>query len=197
MKALIGTASLAVVCALSLHGAIVLIVDVSNPNAVTFTSTTSFATSGTVFAPSDSSDGVDLLGFFKSDVGVLPSGTFLSSSLTPSGTSGAFNNWSPDNQSGSTRDLNLWNSVGGAGSMQFDSSVRAFTGQASINMALLGYTSFLPSAGASGNILNGYSAINDGNTIGQWSVVPEPQTYAMLAGLGLVGFATVRRMVKK
>jgi hypothetical protein len=134
--------------------------------------------------------GVDLISYFTAPVG---SAFGVTGTLTPAGTTAAYNAWFPDNllNGDSLVDMNLF--VAGSPQLQnFVTSSPAFTGTATINLSSL--LAELPATGTSGYIYSGYSR-STGQIIGEWVVVPEPSVEAQLA-LGAVvfaGLALVRR----
>jgi hypothetical protein len=105
----------------------------------------------------------------------------------------SYDSWFLHNFSGLVVDLNLW---GGAAENQiFTTGTAAFTGAAAGN--LTAYGAVLPSPGSRGDIVVGLSGVGSNAKIGEWSVVPEPRQYAMIAGLGLVGFGLWRRRANR
>jgi hypothetical protein len=168
--------------AASLHAQLPqLLVNTLNPLAITFTA------SGESSAINLSEDmlngGLNLLGFFAEAPGSSISSGATSSDLMPYSQPSAADPAGAITQaesSGTT--LYLW----GSGTADFVTSQPAFTGEAVFSLSNpAGY-------GAGGEL----RSVSTGDLIGTWSVVPEPQTYAMIAGLGLAGFAAVRRMRK-
>ena len=166
---------------------VLLLLDVSDPLAVKITTTsnaplTSEINLTTLF------DGVTLLGFFTS-LPIATSGSLgASSSLLPMlNVPPAYDSWATD-ESG----LNLYRDDQGTSPSQiFDSAVRAFTGQATVNLAGLP----LPSAGDQGDIKTGFGVDPEPTILGQWQVIPEPETWGMvsLALLGVAGVIFRRR----
>ena len=167
---------------------ILLSINTSNPTAVTITATGNFASINEFNRKT--SDGIDLLQFFISSNSF--SSTSVTGSLTPSG--GGSNPYSQalqDSYSGSGVDLNLLN--GFSNPQNFSTTTPAFTGTATLDLS--SYSSDLPAAGASGNILDGWKYINSGGIIGKWSVVPEPSAYALF-GIGAFVLLIVARCRK-
>ena len=134
--------------------------------------------------------GVDLISYFT--VAPAAAAGTVTGTLTSTGTSGAYNEWFPDNLTVANNvDLNLY--VTTTSQVQnFSASSPAFAGTAIINLSTL--LANLPSTGAGGNIYSGYSQ-SPGTLIGRWVVVPEPSVEAQLAlgAVVLAGLALVRR----
>jgi hypothetical protein len=164
----------------SAQAAVVLTFD---PVTATFTSTT--ANSLVDIANAQSSLGISLDGFFTS----VPfeqridadSSTLISTLNIFQKLDTAEANFS----GGGTNDLNLWGS-GGNNRLTFATTSRAFTGGLTIS-GLNAFSAQLPALGTTGDIYVG-DPTNPGSVIGQWQVVPEPSTFALLglAGLGLL-----------
>lgn len=160
------------------RAAVLLSIDTSNPSAVTITATGNFSSINE--NNRKTSDGIDLLQFFISSNSF--NSTSVSGSLTPSGGgSSSYSQAFQDSYSGSAVDLNLLS--GSSSPQNFSTTTPAFTGTATLDLS--SYSSALPAAGASGDILDGWKYINSGVVIGKWSVVPEPSTYALF-GMGAV-----------
>ena len=165
---------------------ILININQGNPSAVQFTATVnnSFANDSSQF----NTFGVDLINYFTA---ATAAGGFVTGTLTPAGTSVAYDTWSPDNlHFGNNVDLNLYNNST-VQVQTFSTSSRAFTGTAIISLS--GYN--LPATGASGNIYSGDARSPGGVIIGTWTVVPEPPVTAQLAmgAMVLAGLAFVRR----
>jgi hypothetical protein len=171
------------------HAAVILDVDVSDPMAVVFTTTTAFAQ--TTVQMADSRDGFVLASFFSGNTG----------SLSDTLDSGAFNVF--DSAAGTTRqpmdgiyvdtfqnltldDLNIFETDNGGFDMYFLDTGTALTGSASHDLSAL---NGFPTLGTVGPVFAGSGGIS---TIGQWRIVPEPSTAALTA-LGLVGLVARRR----
>lgn len=174
--------------------AVLLIVDVGNPAAVTVT-----ATDG---KPSDSEsatwtfDGIVLLSFFIGDIGTPGGQLDAASTLKPSGSRETYNVWDGDNFStsgGQAFDLNLHFNNLVDDPQNFDTAQPAFTGTAVLDLSAL--SALLPAAGIGGSILSGYSDLVTGPVIGEYTVVPEVSAGAQagLFGLGAAGLLLLRR----
>jgi len=165
---------------------ILLNINEANPSAVQFTATVnhSFVNDSSQY----NTFGVDLINYFTAST---TAGGSVTGTLTPAGTSAAYNTWFPDNlHFGNNVDLNLFN--GSTVQQQtFTTSSPAFTGTAIINLS--GYN--LPATGANGNIYSGDARSPGGVIIGTWTVVPEPPVTAQFAlgAMVLAGLAFVRR----
>jgi len=131
---------------------------------------------------------VDLAGYFTSAVGTT--GSPISGTLTPAGTTAAYNNWFTDDLSTSNVDVNLY--VNSSVQLQnFSTSSPAFSGSATIDLS--SFLAELPATGTIGPIYSGYSR-DAGVVIGYWQVVPEPSSLAqlVLSGLALSGILAWR-----
>ena len=177
------------VAALPAAGQSVLIsINQANPAAVTFTTTglNSFANSS-VF----NLFGVDLVSYFTIAPTIVSAG--VAGTLTPAGTTTAYTQWIPDNQTlASFLDLNLYD-TSNPQAQTFVAGNPAFTGVATINLSSL--LADLPSTVAGhGNIYSG-NISSPGVLIGTWVVVPEPSVEAQLAlgAMVIAGLALVRR----
>lgn len=193
-KISLGSCSTALVLAAGLFAAtlpaagqsILININEANSSAVLFTATVnnSFANDSSQY----NTFGVDLINYFTASTSA---GGTVTGTLTPAGTSVAYNTWFPDNlHFGNNVDLNLYNSST-AQLQTFSTSSSAFTGTAIINLS--GYN--LPATGASGNIYSGDARSPGGVIIGTWTVVPEPPVTAQLAlgSIVLAGLAFIRR----
>lgn len=180
-------------------GQMVLVINESNPAAVTITATganSAVSSSGTYYY-----DGIDLLGFFKNS-GTPPTDTpVVSSSLGAMVTPLAYTIWSSDKLDGTGRyPLDLWRD-GAAVTQEFLSGQQAFSGSATIDLGA--WTSLLPAPGSTGSVIAGYSGTYFGGyagapVIGGWTVVvPEPREVVAVAAGVLSGFAGWRRWAKR
>lgn len=174
--------------------AVLLVVDVGNPAAVTVT-----ATGG---KPSDSDsatwtfDGIVLLSFFTGDIGTPGGQLDAVSTLKPSGSRETYDVWDGDNFStsgGQAFDLNLHFHNLVEDPQNFDPAQTAFTGAAVLDLSALSV--LLPAPGTGGSILSGYSDLVRGPVIGEYAVVPEisPGAQAGVFGLGAAGLLLLRR----
>jgi hypothetical protein len=181
------------VCALDAGFApvqVLIEVNVSNPAAVTFAAT------GNNSLINDSTamgiDGVDLLAFFS---GMESQQGGVSGNLTPPNQNDiAFNSWAADYYTSGypiCNDLNLYNN--GGNPQIFSTGAPALTGAGTVDLSA--YAAFLPSPGAIGDIAAGSFGQGSMGVIGQWQVVPEPATLAMLAMGGAVMLIRRRRTV--
>jgi hypothetical protein len=160
---------------------VVLNIDISNPSAVTITGLPVPLESDT-FDGFDEILGVDLLGFFTSDVGSL-SGS-ASGNLIPSGTSTiAYDSYRSDNYSGDYLDLNLFTAGDDRDLQTFINNQPPFTGTLTLDLSSL--SAYFPTAGTQGIIESANSfKSGDNSAIGLWSVTaestPEPSTCALM-----------------
>jgi hypothetical protein len=167
---------------------ILININQANPSAVQFTTT-----GANSFVASSVSNlfGVDLISYFTASV--VSSGGVATGTLTPAGTTSAYNQWVPDTLHAlNNADLNLY--VTTTSQIQtFTNSIPAFTGTAIVNLSSL--FASLPATGASGNIYSGDAHSQGGLLIGRWTVVPEPSVEAQLAlgAMVFAGLALVRR----
>ncbi len=177
--------------------AILLEIDISDPSAVTFTATSNNASSDSSL--NASSNGFTIEGFFLSNPTVDYIDGNVTGTLSPvTGTTqtyaiaGTFDYLSGTETFGPGNDLNVTaNGNAGSNSQVFSTSSTAFTGTAVMDLS--SYVANLPLAGASGSIYPGYSL--GPAVIGEWSVVPEPSTYALGAGmLALCALALRQRL---
>ncbi len=205
--------SLLLLSAVAAQAAVLIQIDVSDPTNVTFTATGTF--SGTDNSTYTTDDGVDLMAFFTGGAeldgaaqAVIPKPVeAIRGNFTASGALAAYNDWVRDNDINELGlDLNLYESPSGSGlnasvpgvlaanlvgSLQtFSTTSAAFTGASTIDFTK--EAQFLPQVGATGEIRPGYGA-NLGASIGQWIIIPEPSTYAILLGAGVLAAATIAR----
>jgi len=187
---------------------VVMTVDWSNRSAVKFTATgansaINYSNAWTFV------EGVALLNFFTAPVNVqdLDNGTTGASTLTDSannaGATSTFNrlsSWNDANPNlypngGNGSDLTLWNDPGST-KMTFTTAGAAFYGEAVFDLSnYAGFTSLFPALGATGNvgIWNGNGTLGTWEVVGAQSAVPEPSTYAALAGIGALVLVVLRR----
>ncbi len=178
------------------HAAVVIQVDVSNPAAVTWTSTSANSAIDNGGNPISFDGGITMENFFTATEDITTAIPVVGD-LSPSGTTTAYDSLvtfsygSPAIVAGD--DLSVFNSTASSSDVQeFSQSVRAFTGSSAIDFS----GRALPSPGMSGNVNAGFAPFN-GGTIGTWVVVPEPSTWAVAIGAGCVLFAAGRRLVKR
>ncbi len=172
---------LGLVSAVPVGAAVLIEVNVNNAAAVTFTSTGNASqvndTSSTLY------DGVDLVQFFTSVPQFFASPSFSGNLAPPNSVSAAFDRKEADAYPTVRTALALYNGGPDRDLTQvFSTAAPAFSG--------VGVTDFtadaasLPAAGASGDIIAGYSAGGSNAVIGQWvAVVPEP-SMLVLGGIG-------------
>ncbi len=180
----------------TVNAAVVLVVDVSDPSAVTFTAQD--AASDISSSLNRSMEGITIENFFStiSDVRTV---RFVGGNLTPSlgiqtnpyvGT-GTFD-YGGSIEFGIADDLSVFANNTVENSQQFTAGQRAFNGQATIDFST--EAAALPSLGSTGDVITGFNPNNagEGLIIGQWTVVPEPSSTLMLCA-ALIGFGSVRR----
>jgi hypothetical protein len=165
-------------------------IDDSNPAATVITAVPLNTASGSTSGTYDLQNGVDLLGFFTSNIGTYPYllPTTPSSLTTGDASSGPiFNEGLPDNLSGQEIDLSLFQ-LDSTQQISFTSGQTAFDGSLTLNLTSV--EGFLPnadSARTSGSIVTGYNGAAPNTPIGEWKLVtpvtaPEPSTWALLLG---------------
>lgn len=167
--------------------AVLLSVDITDLSAVTITATGAapdYATSAyTTY------DGVALLGFFGG-AGLINYSTFpvTSGNLTPSGAAAAFDSSDVQTISANLADLGLYRNSGAEQEL-FAFGTPAFTGTLTLNLSSFTRSDFTL---GTFNLAAGYQ--NSGTTqIGQYTVIPEPATYALLLGGVALVLVAVRR----
>lgn len=142
--------------------------------------------------------GVDLLAFFNGSQ-PLVNVTNANGTLTGGNSGSSYDTAISDNTTANGFiDLNLYASTS-SGSQVFSTTQPAFTGQWILDLSGLG-VGVLPSMGASGNIMSGFSGSSTpGVVIGTWQVaaVPEPGTTSLaVIGFAVTGFALLRQRRK-
>lgn len=169
---------------LSMPAAVILIIDISDPSHVTFTSTNANAQND----DEDSwlQEGISLIGFFQASVEELyffdtpsglqsPGGSFAYSTLTGIN---FFDPLSPDTY----QDLSIFGS--GFSTQDFTTSARALSGSSTADLTDL--QASLPAVGSTGDIYSGDGISFGGPVIGQYTVVPEPAAIGLLACGGML-----------
>lgn len=184
--------------AISAPAATVLVVDISDPSAVTFTATANFS-------QTNSSLNIGFAGFtiqnFLATPASIPSSTLGIGDLSPTGSSfiysgiGTFNYEANNGNFVAANDLSVFSNNGAPGpdSQTFSTGSRAFNGVLTIDLST--WASSLPAAGATGDVISGYlmsGTADHGEIVGQFVVVPEPGS-ALLGGLGLLILGIRRR----
>jgi hypothetical protein len=163
------------------EASILIVIDISNPSAVTFTTTEAVPLIND--SSTSTAHGVSLMGLFSSAFAV--SDQPLVGDLTPAGSSVSFE-WLLNNFEGITGfDLNLYSNS--SDSQVFSTGTPAFSGSG-VSVNLDGAT-----FATSGNIIVGDTLQGSGDIIGQWAVVPEPSSSAILTGLAAGVMLFVRR----
>ncbi|WP_367872844.1 PEP-CTERM sorting domain-containing protein [Luteolibacter sp. Populi] len=187
--------------AISAQAATVLVVDISNPAAVTFTSTPNFS-------QTNSSLNIGTAGFtirnFLASPASIPSSTLGLGNLSPTGSTfvysgmATFSYEANDGNFTSANDLSVFSNGGGPGaaSQVFSTGTRAFNGVLTIDLSA--YVSSLPAAGVTGDVISGYflsGTADHGETVGQFVVIPEPGS-VLLGGLGFLILGFRRRSIR-
>ena len=182
----LATAALLLVPVCSAKAQLLLTINDSDPSAVTITATGLYpgTTTSQLF-----NNGIDLLGFFETNVGFTQF-TVVSSTLTTGDASSGpiYDTAVGDNISTTGNDLTLYSSNPSA-TETFTSGptgAPAFIGTATLDLA----GQSLPAAGV-GTIVTGYSGGSPNVAIGEWEVTtvgaPEPRTWILL----LVAFVLI------
>ena len=180
------------------HAAVILLVDVSDPDRLTFTSTDAFATDDEAI---DRGEGISLLDFFTSPSTRSQNTAAVSSSLndsfSPPGTPTA----PPLLISFTDVNSTLFNMFQNGDFLQFSGSDRALTGEGVFDLPDE-FDTILPAPGASGFVALGYRGPSLQTTIGEWLVIdaavlsaPSP-AFLLLGGLmalGTVAWGAQRR----
>jgi hypothetical protein len=162
-----------------------LTINDSNPAAVVI-STTGQNAIGSDASTADTV-GFSLLSFFTSPGLNLLS---ASSSTLKSPTGRFYSAVNGDDSNPLTSNLRVF-AEGVPGQAQgFSSSAAAFQGSMVVDFSSI--ASRLPSLGTTGTIIANWSG-SPGVTLGQWVVIPEPETYGLAVGAGLVALALWRR----
>lgn len=179
------------------HAANVLTIDISNPAAVTFTSTP--ALSETNSSLNIGTDGFTIQNFFALTV-LVPDSTLATGDLMPTGSTfvyagmGTFSFEANNGTFAAGNDLSVFaNGAPMAGSQVFSTVTRAFNGTMVVDMSP--YIAALPAAGTTGTVYSGFRSsgiTGHGLVVGQYSVVPEPNSIA-LALLGMTALARRKR----
>lgn len=166
------------------QAAVVLIVDITDPSAVTITATTNFSAIND--STSQDGNGIVLKGLFSSGSG---SGSFTSGDLAAPG--GVAYNFSANgfNSTVTDLDLNLF-SQDKSNTQSFVDSAAAFTGSLTINLD----SEDLSGVGSSGDVLvgDGEPGGGSGLVIGTYQIIPEPSMVSLLI-MGLGTLCIVRR----
>ena len=184
MKTLVLAASAAALVAGSATAEVLLVVDTSVANQLTITATT--GNSSATISGSDTT-GVYLDGFFSGVLsGLGPTGItgdLTSAANLTDGTPNAF-------RSGTDTGLNLWSWTADP-TGDFISGAQAFSGSMTFTISADAYADI---SGASGGSIyfpaDDASDIAGATNIGEWALVPEPGSLALL---GLGGLAMLRR----
>ena len=173
---------------------VLVVVNDSDPSAVTFTATTAdpiFASSNHPF-----SEGFDLIQFFTSSIGT--NGGTIPFSVTGSGLTTYldgtphYNTAQADYLGEYEGDINLYTSgTGSASDQTFATASQAFTGTETLDLS--SYSSYLPASGTLSYIYVGHTqTTNPVQLIGAYQVVPEPSQWSLLL-LGAAGLFALRR----
>lgn len=172
----------------SAYSQVLLLVDISNPANVTFTTT---GLGAGAEASAQGFLGVTLVGFFDATAsqGVLLTGDLLANGMTLAYATAS--PWTYASGANSGTDLNLWRSSSGI--QDFTTPAPAFTGTSSGDFSLV--EALLPGHGHSGFIYLGDSPGSGAAILGTYAVVPEPATAIFAAVGGTVVLAFRRRRI--
>lgn len=186
MKTLVLAASAAALAAGSATAEVLLTVDLTVTDQITIN-----ATSGNSSATVSGTDGIGFLlaDFFPVDAGglgaILVSGDLTAGGNVTDGTPGLFN-------FGGSQGLNFWSWTNDA-STDLTAGSGVFTGSATWDVSATAYANALAGPG-SGTLY--FPADDDGDigttgvAVGEWALIPEPGSLALL---GLGGLAMLRR----
>jgi hypothetical protein len=176
------------------HGAVVLVIDVSNASAVTITA---LANNSLITGALRTNffGGITIRNFFPTNQSITSAAPLnFGGSLRSLGAQSAFNEMVTFNfpsQTGDVvpgRDLSLYNVNAPDTDLQsLTSSAAPFTGTTTVNFS--GFT--LPTSGSSGDVNLGFLN-SQGGVIGTYMVIPEPDT-VMLGMLGAVALLRRKR----
>lgn len=166
---------------------VLLTVDISDPSSVTFTATGTAPAAdatGTYSAP------IQFKGFLTANPGATGQATASSTILATEGATHYLNTvlWGKPSLVQTT--LSLRN---GSSSENFLTTDPAFAGSAAFDFSSI--SSYLPAAGATGNLVVSTGGSSSGTVIGTYSVtaVPEPADYALVCAVAALVFAVWRR----
>ncbi len=170
-------------------------IDLSNPSSVVITATAQAALANS--ANTSLFDGATLLDFFTAPISPFAGGS-VSGTIRPFSASIAYDSWTSDAVGDAVvNDLNLYTLNNGNNPQIFGNFFQAFLSSGSLDLSQ--FSAQLPSLGATGGILSGYSD-NSGPVVGTWEItaVPELPVAAHLAlyGAGFAGLAIYRRTRK-
>lgn len=178
-----------------------LTIDVTNPNAVVITANDATALSDAT-ATVNYNAGISLINFLPSvqsiPLGPDSTGLTFTGTLTGGGAGVPYDGLVTFNYGNAAavpgQDLSIYNlEADGSVEQSFTTGATAFTGSATIDFGSI----ILPAAGTTGAIYIGFDSTHGGQ-IGTWNVisttpVPEPGTYALIAGAAALGVVFMRR----
>ncbi|GHC07977.1 PEP-CTERM sorting domain-containing protein [Cerasicoccus arenae] len=174
-----------------LPAALILEIDVSDPSAVVFTAVPNVASANS--SGYSAEEGINLIDFFTSAVGVVNGNSLLPSALSLDGV--VMDSFLYGDFVFSGDNLNIY-AADSSDPISIVAGEIPFSGSVTFNLS--GVAGLLPLSGATGNIQGGDST-PVGSVFGQWqavgvAVIPEPSTYLMIiSAVGLTGFVFYRR----